>query len=66
MKSEFELRTGTDYLHFVHTPCNESATVEYLGLDPAIPVIEIKCVVCKKGWKWKIFQGHGFPPVLKV
>jgi len=45
-----------DYLHVVCVKCDEPCKVDYKGLDPVIPLVEITCPNCGSSGKWKL---HG-------
>jgi hypothetical protein len=50
-----------DYLHFLCAKCGGLCEVDYKDLDPAIPLIQLKCQKCGDLGKWKIWNtGAGF------
>jgi hypothetical protein len=59
-KPEFELRADS-YLHLVHTKCNASALIRYMGLDPMMPRIEVTCEKCGAHHSWKLHNAIDFP-----
>ena len=42
----FVFKQSMDYVHAVCTKCNESARIEYAGLDPSVPTIRLRCENC--------------------
>lgn len=50
-----------DYLQVVCVKCNETCAIDYKGLDPSIPLLEITCPHCGSSGEWKLDQaGIGF------
>ena len=50
-----------DYIHVVCEKCGEACEVDYKGLDPSVPLLEIRCPKCGDLGTWKLWQfGMGF------
>ena len=61
-KPIIKLIPSIDYIHFVCGKCEEEACeVDYLGLDPSIPLLKFKCPKCGDLGTWKLEgAGQGF------
>lgn len=63
---DFEFVLGvTNYLHISCKKCDGEAAVEYKGLDPIMPEIELECAQCGVSATVKIFNPgawKGFHP----
>ena len=46
-----------DYFWIICSKCKEQVDIRYLGYDPAIPHIELKCPKCKETTVLKL-NGH--------
>jgi hypothetical protein len=46
-----------DYLQVVCVNCDETCEVDYKGLDPSIPLVEIICPKCGSSGEWKLDKG---------
>jgi hypothetical protein len=63
---QFAVRESGDYIQVVCPTCAGACEVDYLGLDPAIPLIRITCRVCKNSLSGKLDQaGEGFYELTK-
>jgi hypothetical protein len=57
----YEIVPSGDYLQVICVKCRERCTIDYKGLDPAIPLLEITCPNCGSSSDWKLDgAGKGF------
>ena len=50
-----------DYLQVVCVKCESDCSLDYKGLDPSIPLLEIICPKCGTSGEWKLDKaGTGF------
>ena len=64
--AQFAVRESGDYIQVVCPTCGEACEVDYLGLDPSIPLIKISCRICKNSLEGKLDQaGKGFYELTK-
>ncbi len=62
----YKIVPSGDYLHVVCVKCNEGCTLDYKGLDPSIPLVEITCPKCGSSGEWKLHNaGRGFYSLTK-
>jgi ribosomal protein S27E len=58
----YEITPSGDYLHVVCVQCKEPCELDFLGRDPSMVLIEIKCPKCGSSGDWKLHKaGFGFP-----
>jgi len=58
---QFAVRESGDYIQVVCPTCGEVCEFDFLGLDPAIPLIRISCRLCKNTLEGKLDKaGMGF------
>lgn len=61
LMAQFTVRESGDYIQVICPTCGEACEVDYLGLDPSIPLISITCQACKNSVKGKLDRaGSGF------
>ena len=61
-KPMYEITPSGDYLHVVCVKCKEACELDFLGRDPTMVLIEIKCPNCGSSGEWKLYEaGEGFP-----
>jgi hypothetical protein len=57
----YEIVPSGDYLQVVCVKCDETCALDYKGLDPSIPLLEITCPKCGPSGNWKLDKaGMGF------
>ena len=63
----FKIVPSGDYLQVLCAKCRETCQLDFVGFDPAIPVVEITCPNCGSSGKWKLDRaGMGFYKNAKV
>ena len=59
--SQFAVRKSGDYIQVVCPTCGQACELDFLGLDPSIPLIRITCKLCKNSLEGKLDRaGSGF------
>ena len=57
----FEIVPSGDYLQIVCVKCRSDCELDFKGLDPSIPLLEITCPKCGTSGDWKLDRaGQGF------
>ena len=63
---QFAIRENGGYIQVICPTCGEACEVDYLGLDPSIPLIRISCRLCKNLLEGKLDRaGGGFYDLTK-
>jgi formylmethanofuran dehydrogenase subunit B len=64
--AQFAIRESGDYIQVVCPTCGEVCDVNYLGLDPSVPLVRIECRLCKNSLDGKLDKaGSGFYKLTK-
>ena len=63
---QFTVQESGDYIQVICPTCGEASKVDYLGLDPSIPLMRIACPLCGNSLQGKLDQaGGGFYELTK-
>ena len=59
--AKYQIIPSGDYLDIVCAKCRSTCAIDYKGLAPSVPLIEITCPKCVSSGEWKLGgAGAGF------